>query len=141
MFRPVFIVEDNAQDEYLIVRSLKKAGLANPLVLARDGEQASNLLFDEQGRAREPLPILIMLDLKLPRLTGLEVLQRIRHHPQTKLIPVVIFTSSDQQVDKLRCYEEGANSFVQKPIQFADFAEKVARIGLYWVATNSVPSE
>lgn len=139
--QPILLIEDNPQDIFLIERGLKKSGLANPIQVAKDGEQALHQLFGTEAEPPMPLPVVILLDLKLPRLTGLEVLERIRSHERTKLIPVVILTSSDQAVDKLSCYQGGANSFVQKPILFTDFAEKVARIGIYWVATNTVPYE
>jgi len=138
----ILLVEDNPQDEMLILRALKKAHVANRVDVARDGQQAIDYLFNQgefhipSGRA---LPTVILLDISLPRLSGLEVLERIRADPRTKLTPVVILTSSDEEQDRLRSYESGANSFVRKPLDFSEFAETVARLGIYWVAINQIP--
>ena len=138
----ILLVEDNPQDEMLILRALKKAHVANRVDVARDGQQAIDYLFNQgefhtlPGRA---LPTVILLDISLPRLSGLEVLERIRADPRTKLTPVVILTSSDEEQDRLRSYESGANSFVRKPLDFSEFAETVARLGIYWVAINQIP--
>jgi CheY-like chemotaxis protein len=138
----ILLVEDNPQDEMLILRALKKAHVANRVDVARDGQQAIDYLFNQgefhtlPGRA---LPTVILLDISLPRLSGLEVLERIRADPRTKLTPVVILTSSDEEQDRLRSYASGANSFVRKPLDFSEFAETVARLGIYWVAINQIP--
>lgn len=138
----ILLVEDNPQDEMLILRALKKAHVANRVDVARDGQQAVDYLFN-QGEFHNPsgraLPTVILLDISLPRLSGLEVLERIRADPRTKLTPVVILTSSDEEQDRLRSYESGANSFVRKPLDFSEFAETVARLGIYWVAINQIP--
>jgi CheY-like chemotaxis protein len=140
--KSILLVEDNPQDEMLILRSLKKANVANTIDVVRDGQQALDFLFnqgefnDEAGR---DLPAVILLDIGLPRLSGLEVLERIRIDQRTRLVPVVILTSSDEERDRLRSYENGANSFVRKPLDFSEFAETVARLGVYWVATNETP--
>jgi CheY-like chemotaxis protein len=136
--KPIMIVEDDNKDEILIRRSLDKAGLVNPIYSSNDGEQAVNLLFPSDGSAGL-LPILIMLDLRLPRLSGLEVLERIRSNPRTKNIPVVMLTSSDEPYDIDSCYAAGVNSYVRKPVNFDDFAKAVADIGLYWTVTNEPP--
>lgn len=138
----ILLVEDNPQDEMLILRALKKAHVANRVDVARDGQQAIDYLFN-QGEFHTPpgraLPTVILLDISLPRLSGLEVLERIRADTRTKLTPVVILTSSDEEQDRLRSYESGANSFVRKPLDFSEFAETVARLGIYWVAINQIP--
>jgi CheY-like chemotaxis protein len=137
----VLLVEDNDQDEMLIVRALRKANMANRIDVARDGQQALDYLFREGEFADRPddAPIVVMLDIGLPRLSGLDVLARIRDDPRTQLIPVVILTSSDEERDLLKSYQNGANSFVRKPLDFAQFADTVGRLGIYWVLTNIPP--
>ena len=135
----ILLVEDKKQDELLILRALSKVNLANQVHVVRDGQQAVDYLFREgefADRSGPELPMVVLLDLNLPRLGGLEVLGRIRAHPKTELLPVVILTSSDEDRDRLSSYENGANSFVRKPLEFGEFAETVARLGIYWVATN-----
>ena len=127
------------QDELLILRALGKVNLANQVQVVRDGQQAVDYLFREgefADRGGPDLPMVVLLDLNLPRLGGLEVLGRIRANPKTELLPVVILTSSDEDRDRLSSYENGANSFVRKPLEFGEFAETVARLGIYWIATN-----
>ncbi|MCX7168664.1 MAG: response regulator [Rhodocyclales bacterium] len=140
--RSILLVEDNPQDEMLILRALKKINLANEVDVVRDGQQAVDYLFGEGefvARAGTELPTAVLLDIGLPRLSGLEVLARLRADPRTRLLPVVILTSSDEDKDRLKSYERGANSFVRKPLAFAEFAETVARLGVYWLATNEPP--
>ena len=140
--RLILLVEDNPQDELLILRNLRKAMVANRIDVARDGQQALDYLFQEgefAGREGPSLPTVVLLDIGLPRLSGLEVLERLRADPRTELLPVVILTSSDDERDRLRSYENGCNSFVRKPVDFAEFAETVARLGIYWLATNEPP--
>lgn len=135
----ILLVEDKKQDELLILRALSKVNLANQVHVVRDGQQAVDYLFREgefADRSGPGLPMVVLLDLNLPRLGGLEVLGRIRAYPKTELLPVVILTSSDEDRDRLSSYENGANSFVRKPLEFGEFAETVARLGIYWVATN-----
>jgi CheY-like chemotaxis protein len=135
-------VEDTRQDEMLILRVLKKINLANGVDVVRDGQQALDYLFGEgefAGRAGMDLPTVVLLDVNLPRVSGLEVLERLRADPRTRLLPIVILTSSDEERDRLRSYEHGANSFVRKPLVFTEFAETVARLGIYWLATNEPP--
>lgn len=140
--KAILLVEDNPQDEMLIIRSLRKVNLANQVDVARDGQQALDYLFREgefAGRGGPELPTVVLLDINLPRVNGLDVLERLRGDQRTRLLPVVILTSSDEERDRLRSYETGANSFVRKPLDFAEFAETVARLGVYWLATNKPP--
>ena len=140
--KTILLVEDNAQDEMLTVRALRRANVANQIDIARDGQQALDYLFREgefAGTDDPGLPTVILLDIGLPRLSGLEVLERLRANPHTALVPVVILTSSDEERDRLKSYQFGCNSFVRKPVDFADFAETVARLGVYWLATNEAP--
>lgn len=142
MTKIILLVEDDAQDEKLILRALKKVNLANEVDVVRDGQQALDFLFAEgefAARQGSDLPTIVLLDINLPRVNGLDVLARLRADPRTHLLPVVILTSSDEERDRLRSYEKGANSFVRKPLEFAEFAETVARLGVYWLATNEAP--
>lgn len=140
--KTILLVEDNPQDEMLTLRALRKVNLANEVTIVRDGQQAIDYLF-QQGeyaeRAGSDLPALVLLDLSLPRLSGLEVLEQLRADPRTQLLPVAIFTSSDEERDRLNSYRKGANSFVRKPLDFAEFAETVAQLGVYWIAVNDPP--
>jgi CheY-like chemotaxis protein len=140
--KSILLVEDNPQDEMLILRAFRKANLANRIDVARDGQQALDYLFkigEFADRQSPDLPTFMVLDIGLPRLSGLEVLERLRADSRTHLLPVVILTSSDEERDRLQSYEFGANSFVRKPIDFGEFAETVARLGIYWLATNEPP--
>ena len=140
--KTILLVEDNPQDEMLTLRALRKSHLANRVDVARDGQQALDYLFrqGEFAHREEPdLPAVVLLDIGLPRLSGLEVLERLRADARTALLPVVILTSSDEERDRLQSYEIGCNSFVRKPVDFAEFAETVARLGVYWLATNEPP--
>jgi CheY-like chemotaxis protein len=140
--RSILLVEDNPQDEMLTLRALRKVNLANQVDVVRDGQQALDYLAGEgefAERRPAPLPAVVLLDLNLPRVGGLEVLQRLRSMPRTRVLPVVILTSSDEDRDRMRSYENGANSFVRKPLDFGEFAETVARLGVYWLATNEPP--
>lgn len=137
--RVILLVEDNAQDEMLALRALRKAHVANRIDVVRDGQQALDYLFrsgEFAEREGPDLPTVVLLDIGLPRLTGLEVLQRLRADERTRLLPVVMLTSSDEDADRLASYENGANSFVRKPLSFGEFAETVARLGVYWLALN-----
>jgi hypothetical protein len=142
--KTILLVEDNAQDEKLILRALRKVNLANQVDVMRDGQQALDYLFREgefAGREGVDLPTIVLLDIGLPRVGGLEVLKRLRADPRTHLQPVVMLTSSDEERDRLASYEDGANSFVRKPLDFTEFAETVARLGIYWLAVNKPPQE
>lgn len=140
--KTILLVEDNPQDEMLTLRALRRANLANRIDVVRDGQQALDYLFQEGefiDREAPCLPTIVLLDISLPRLSGLEVLARLRADKRTELLPVVILTSSDEEHDRLKSYENRANSFVRKPVDFADFAETVVRLGVYWLATNEPP--
>jgi CheY-like chemotaxis protein len=137
--KTMLLVEDNQQDELLILRALRKVNLANQVEVVRDGQQALDYLFGEgefAERAGSDPPAVMLLDINLPRVGGLDVLSRVRSDPRTRLLPVVMLTSSDEERDRMRSYEGGCNSFVRKPLDFAEFAQTVARLGIYWVATN-----
>ena len=134
--RPVLLVEDNPDDEELTLRSLKQCNLANEIVVARDGVEALAILHNEA----QPLnPCVVLLDLKLPKLDGLGVLKRIREHPQTRALPVVVLTSSAEDSDILATYDLGANSYVRKPVKMDEFARATAQLGLYWTIINLTP--
>lgn len=137
--KAILLVEDNRRDEELMLRALKKNNIGNTVVVARDGEKAIDYLFGtgtHSGSDAPDLPAVVLLDLKLPKIDGLEVLQRIRCDERTKLLPVVILTSSKEDNDRLRGYTSGANSYVRKPIEFTEFAEAVRQLGLYWLILN-----
>jgi len=132
----ILLVEDNPDDEALTLRALKKNNIANEVIVARDGEEALDYLFATgayQGRDTGVMPTVILLDLKLPKVDGLEVLKRLRSDERTKHLPVVILTSSDEEQDIFRSYSLGANSYVRKPVEFARFSEAVRQLGLYWL--------
>ncbi|HEU5073733.1 MAG TPA: response regulator [Polyangiaceae bacterium] len=139
----ILLVEDNPMDEELTLRALKKSKVLNPVVVARDGVAALDYLFARgahAGRSSDELPQLVLLDLKLPKLDGLEVLKEVRQNAMTKLLPVVILTSSIEEDDVARGYTLGANSYVRKPVDFDHFSEAVRQLGLYWLVLNqSVP--
>jgi two-component system, response regulator len=137
--RIILLVEDNPDDEELAVRALKKSNIANELIVARDGERALDYLFgqgDHAGRDTTVMPQVILLDLKLPRLDGLGVLRRLRADERTKLLPVVILTSSNEEQDRIAGYGLGANSYVRKPVDFVQFSEATRQLGLYWLILN-----
>ena len=140
--RTILLVEDNPKDELPTLRTLKKCNLANDITVVRDGAEALDYLFaraDYAGRDADDLPTVVLLDLKLPKIDGLEVLRRLRADERTKLLPVVILTSSDEEKDILAGYELGANSYVRKPVEFSDFGIAVADLGRYWLITNEPP--
>lgn len=142
--RTILLVEDNPQDELLTLRALRKANLVNRIDVVRDGQQALDYLFREGDfgdRQGEELPVVVLLDIGLPRLSGLEVLERLRADKRTKVLPIVMLTSSDEAVDRLRSYRQGANSYVRKPVDFGEFAQTISRLGVYWVATNEPPGD
>lgn len=139
----ILLVEDNPRDEALTLRALKKNNIANDIVVVRDGVEALDYLF-AGDRLKEPdaflLPQIVLLDLKLPKINGLQVLEKIRENDRTKLLPVVVFTSSSEETDKVRSYSLGANSYVRKPVDFDNFVEATRQLGLYWLVLNeSVP--
>jgi two-component system response regulator len=134
----ILIVEDDDNDLTLIQRALKKARVSNTVHVARDGVEALDLLLDGAATLAA-LPMVVLLDVKLPRVDGLEVLQRIRGDARTETLPVVMLTSSDEQEDVLRAYELGVNSYVRKPIDFVQFQDMLGQVGLYWVLINRIP--
>ena len=141
--KPILLVEDNSTDEEFTLRALRKANLANEVIVARDGSEAIEFLFCSgryAGRDPAQMPAVVMLDLKLPKLSGFDVLKRMRADPRTKAIPVVVLTSSSEDEDMLRSYELGANSYVRKPVDFSAFAAAVGQLGIYWVLLNQRPS-
>lgn len=138
----ILLVEDSQRDEELALRALKKNNIRNEVVVARDGVEALDYLFGtgaHAGRDVAELPTIVLLDIKLPKLDGLEVLRRLRADPRTKLLPVVLLTSSKEDNDRLVGYTSGANSFVRKPIEFAEFSEAIRQLGLYWLILNEPP--
>jgi len=140
--RVILLIEDNPSDIGLTRRALAKSGVTNPLVVAEDGQQALDYLLGagaHAGRDTGKLPILILLDLKLPRVEGLEVLRRVRANDLTRRIPVVILTSSTEEQDVAAGYDLGGNSYIRKPVDFHQFAEVIKQLGLYWLVINEPP--
>ena len=140
--RVILLVEDNPDDEALTLRALKKNNITNKIVVARDGVEALDYLFGTgmyAARDTSVEPELILLDLKLPKIDGFEVLKKLRADERTKLLPVVILTSSKEQQDVVNGYGLGANSYVRKPVDFQNFVEAVAQLGLYWLVLNERP--
>lgn len=136
----ILLVEDNEQDEILTIKALQKNKILNEIKVARDGAEALDFLFNEEAPNYErELPQLILLDLKLPKVNGLEVLKKIRSNPRTKLIMVVILTTSTEDSDLFNGYELGANSYVRKPVNYHDFTEAVRSLGTYWLFLNERP--
>jgi two-component system response regulator len=137
--RVILLIEDNPDDEMLTIRALKKHNIMNKVIVARDGAEALELLLG--GDASAQLPGLILLDLKLPKIDGLEVLRRIRADERTRLIPVVVLTSSREQEDVLGSYTSGANAYVRKPVNFSEFADAVSTLGLFWLLLNETADD
>ncbi|HYK82681.1 MAG TPA: response regulator [Gemmatimonadales bacterium] len=138
--RVIMLVEDNPDDEALTRRALAKNNIHNEVVVARDGAEALDVLFGTGANAGAPVqPEVILLDLKLPKIDGLEVLRRLRADPRTKLLPVVILTSSTEERDLASGYGLGANSYIRKPVDFGQFVEAVRQLGLYWLVLNEPP--
>lgn len=138
----ILLVEDNSRDEALTLRALKKSNIVNDVVVARDGVEALNYFFGAGAGADEPknpIPQLVLLDLKLPKIDGLEVLRRLRADERTSRLPVVVFTSSSEEEDVIKSYSLGANSYVRKPIEFEQFLDATRQLGLYWLVLNQSP--
>lgn len=133
----ILLVEDDPDHELLTIRALKKSNIANDVRVARDGEEAINLLCGPN-----PIrPQVVLLDLKLPKVNGLEVLRRIREGSSTQTLPVVVLTSSDEERDVVRSYQLGVNSYIRKPVNFSDFAEATRQLGMYWLVLNECPPQ
>ena len=138
--KTILLVEDNPSDIRLTERAFKKSNLVNRLAIVKDGEQALDYLLGKVGDDyQNALPVLVLLDIKLPKIDGLEVLEKIRSSDRTKMLPVVILTSSREQEDVLRGYELGVNSYIRKPVDFEQFAEAIQHLGLYWLILNEGP--
>ncbi len=140
--KTILLIEDNPDDVDLTLRALKKGGIINEVVVARDGVEALDYLFGTgiyADRDTSLMPAVILLDLKLPKIDGIEVLRRVRANEQTKLLPVVILTSSKEEQDLINGYKFGANSYVRKPVDFTQFSEAVKQLGLYWLLLNEPP--
>lgn len=139
----ILLVEDNPDDELMTVRSLRKSGIKNEILVARDGVEALDILLARGAKGKDKpelgLPAVVLLDLKLPRVDGLDVLREMRSREKTRLLPVVVLTSSTEEQDILRSYNLGANSYVRKPVDFQEFAEAVRQLGLYWILLNLGP--
>ena len=138
----ILLVEDSSSDEELTLRALRKSNIANRVVVARDGAEALDYLFAQGAfvdRDARDLPQVVLLDLNLPKIGGLEVLRRIRADERTKLLPVVILTSSSEDKDLLVGYASGANSYVVKPVDFTQFADAVRQLGMFWLLVNQPP--
>ncbi len=140
----ILLVEDNPDDELLTLRALKESNIRNEIHIAHDGVEALEYLFGTgafEGRDTSIMPQVILLDLKLPRIDGLELLKRLRSDERTALVPVVILTSSKEEQDLINGYKIGANSYIRKPVDFDQFAEAVRHLGLYWIVMNEVPNQ
>ena len=136
----ILLVEDNPDDVTLTMRALKSHNITNEVIVARDGVEAVDYLFGTKARpATAELPAVVLLDLKLPKLNGMEVLQRIRAEERTRFLPVVILTSSDEERDLIDGYSLGANSYVRKPVDFVEFTKAAQQLGLYWLLMNRAP--
>lgn len=138
----ILLVEDNPTDAELTIRALKKENLANKLVWVKDGAEALDFLFatgEYEDRRKEDLPKLVLLDLRMPKVDGLEVLHKIKSHDKTKKIPVVVLTSSKEDEDIVKSYKLGVNSYVSKPVEFDEFTRAVSTLGLYWILLNKPP--
>jgi len=142
--RPILLVEDNPDDEALTLRALKKNNILNEVIVARDGAEALEWIFGHgryEGRDTTLMPQVILLDLKLPKVDGLEVLRELRSDVRTRVVPVVILTSSREEQDLVTGYGLGANSYVRKPVDFSHFVEAVRQLGLYWLVLNELPQQ
>ncbi len=142
--KSLLLVEDNPDDEELTLVALKENNIGNPVVVVRDGAEALEYLFGSSGdggSSTKGLPVVVLLDLKLPKVGGLGVLRRLRADERTKCIPVVVLTSSKEEEDRIQSYSLGANSYVRKPVDFGQFVEAVKQLGLYWLVLNEPPPQ
>lgn len=135
----ILLVEDNPDDAELTIEALRDAKIKNEIQLVRDGAEALDYIHQRGKYAAAELPQLVLLDLKLPKLNGLEVLKEIRANPRTRKLPVVIFTSSKEERDLVESYKQGATSYIQKPVEFNEFAKAVTHLGVYWIIMNQYP--
>lgn len=138
--KTILLVEDNSSDELLALRAFKRNNIINEVVVAHDGEEALNVLFGSADRPPIELPAVILLDLSLPKVDGLEVLRQLRANDRTKFVPVVILTAYRKESDVVNVYKNGANSYIRKPIDFDEFTEAVKNIGVYWLLLNELPA-
>jgi two-component system, response regulator len=139
MSKVILLVEDNGSDEKLTLLAFKQCGIANEIIVARDGAEALSYLHGSdkpEGRSGSPAPSIVLLDLKLPKVDGLEVLRRIRADDRTRLLPVIVLTASREEEDVVRSYSLGANAYVRKPVEFVSFAEAAKALGLFWLLLN-----
>jgi CheY-like chemotaxis protein len=140
--KSILLVEDNPDDEALAIRALKRHHIGNEIVVARDGVEALDYLFGTgiyEGRDTSNKPTVILLDLKLPRVDGLEVLRRLRSDERTRLLPIVVLTTSSEEQDMLNSYSFGCNSYIRKPVDFIQFSEAIRQLGMYWLLMNETP--
>jgi len=138
----ILFVEDNPDDVELTLLAFKKYNFSNEIIVARDGQEALDVLFPSKEKPKKnKLPDIILLDLKLPKVSGLEVLKEIKNHPETRFIPVIVLTTSNEERDLRDSYRLGVNSYIRKPVKFNKFVEVVKQLGLYWILLNEVPSQ
>ena len=139
MSKSILLVDDSADDVELTMRALRSSDVREPILVASDGAEAIEHLFGVEGETRPALPALVLLDLKLPGINGVDVLKRIRADARTRTLPVVILTSSNERIDLLTCYRLGANSYVRKPVAFSEFLSAARQIATYWLGLNEPP--
>ena len=142
--KTILLVEDNVSDIELTQRAMKNSRISNELIVVEDGQEALDYLFcegDYAGREPASMPALVLLDLKVPRVSGLDVLHRIRGDSRTRNLPVVVLTTSNEDQDVARCYELGVNSYIRKPVDFVQFADAIQHLGLYWLVLNVAPGK